>query len=125
MDNNWKNPNFLTALKNAINGIKYNVKTSRNFKIQLVFAFLVTVLCIFLKLSITEVSIIVLTISIVLITEMINTAIETTIDMYTTEYNGKAKIAKDVAAGAVTISAIASIIVGILIFLPKILDIMK
>lgn len=123
MDNNWKNPNFFTALKNALNGIKYNIKTSRNFKIQLIFAILAIALSILFKLSTIECAIIVLTIFIVLISEMINTAIETAIDMYTDQYNDKAKIAKDVAAGGVTISALASIIIGILIFLPKILEV--
>ena len=53
--------------------------------------------------------------------ELINTAIETTVDLITKEKNEKAKIAKDVAAGAVLVSAIASAIIGVIIFVPKIL----
>lgn len=123
MENNWKNPNFFQALKNAINGIKYNLKTGRNLKIQLVFAILAIILSIILKLSIIENVLIIITICMVLFAELINTSIETVVDMYITEYNEKAKIAKDVSAGAVTITAVCSIIVGVLIFLPKILEI--
>lgn len=125
MENNWKNPNFIVSLKNALNGVKCAFKIGRNFKIQLIFAVFAIAMSIFLKISLLEFSIIILTIFFVLFAEMMNTAIETVVDMYTQEYNEKAKIAKDIAAGAVTITAICSIIVGAIIFLPKILEIIK
>jgi diacylglycerol kinase len=121
MENNWKNPNFIVALKNSLNGILYTLKSGRNFKIQLVFAVLALILSFIFKISLLELAIIVLTIFLVLFAEMVNTAIETVTDMYTEEYNEKAKIAKDVAAGGVTLCAICSIIIGIIIFIPKIL----
>ena len=122
MENKWKNPNFFQSLKNAFNGIKYVIKTGKNIKIQLLFAAFVIIASILFKVSNTEFAILVLTIFFVLALEFINTAIENCVDMYTTEYNEIAKIVKDVSAGAVTLGAIASVIIGLLIFLPQILE---
>lgn len=123
MDNNWKNKNFFIALKNACSGIKYVFITQRNLKIQFVFSIIAILASAFFKISLIEWAIIILTIFMVFLAELFNTAIETTIDMFTTEYNEKAKIAKDVSAGAVTLMAICSVIIGLIIFLPKILNI--
>lgn len=76
---------------------------------------------IFLRISNIEAIILVLTIFFVFIAEFINTAIEKLADLYTTEYNENIKIIKDIGAGSVTISAIASVIVGVIMFLPKII----
>ena len=122
MENKWKNPNFFQSLKNALNGIKEVIKTGRNIKIQITFAIFAIIMGIILKINIIEALILVLTIFGVLITEFINTAIEMLADLYTTEYNEKIKILKDIGAGAVTLSAIASVIIGIIMFLPKILN---
>ena len=80
-------------------------------------------LSVLLKLNFIEIIIILIVISSVFVLEFFNTIIETIIDMYTQEYNEKAKIAKDIAAGIVTIMSIFSIIIGGIIFLPKILEI--
>lgn len=124
MENKWKNKNFWVALKNAFNGIKYVLKTQRNLKIQLVFAIIAIFFSALFKISLIEWAIIILIIFLVLFSEIFNTAIETVVDMITLEYNEKAKITKDVAAGGVTIIAIASIILGSIIFVPKILNIL-
>lgn len=121
MENKWKEKSFLIALKNSFNGIKYVFKSERNIKIQLIFAVLVIIFGIILNIDFIRFSILILTIFIVFICEFINTSIENVVDMYTLEYNEKAKIAKDISAGAVTLSAICSIIIGILIFIPNIL----
>lgn len=76
---------------------------------------------IFFKISNIEAIILVLTIFLVFIAEFINTAIEKLADLYTTEYNENIKIIKDIGAGSVTISVIASVIVGVIMFLPKII----
>ena len=123
MENKWKNKNFFQSLKNAINGIKYVFINGSNFKIQLLFALVAIIIGIILKISNVEFAILTLTIFMVLICECINTAIEKIVDMYTLEYNELAKIIKDVAAGSVTLSAIASVIVGCFIFLEKIIKI--
>lgn len=121
MENKWKNPNFFQSLKNAINGILSVVKSGRNIKIQLIFAIIVIIAGIAFKITNIEFLILILTIFFVLVSEFMNTAIENLCDLYTTEYNEKIKIIKDIGAGAVTLAAIASVCVGLIMFLPKIL----
>lgn len=125
MTNNWKNQNFLKAFLNALNGIMHTIKNERNIRIQLFFGIAAIVLGGLLKISLLEWVILIITISIVIITELINTAIENTVDLITSEYNEKAKIAKDVAAGAVLVTAINSIIVGTAIFGTKIFSYLR
>ena len=125
MESKWKNQNFFEAFKNALNGIIYIIKKERNIKIELFFALLAIIFSIILKISLVEMEVIVLIISLVFFSEFINTSLEIAIDLYTQEYNEKVKIAKDISAGAVLLVSIASVIIGFLIFLPKILKIMK
>lgn len=125
MNNKWKNKNFISALKNALNGVKYTFKTQRNLKIQLIISIIVIIISFLLKITYTEWAIIALVIFMVFFSELFNTTIEIVVDMITTEYNESAKIAKDIAAGAVTLVSLASVVIGILIFLPKILEIIK
>lgn len=103
----------------AWNGIKEIAKTERNFRIHL-FATILTASAGFVfKLTMTEWAIIVLTIGLVLMAEVTNTAIEKLIDYLKPEIHPTAKIIKDIAAGAVFITAIIAAIIGLLIFLPK------
>jgi len=74
-----------------------------------------------LKISASDWLALVIVISFVFILELINTSIETLVDLYTTEYHHLAKIAKDTAAGAVLVAAAVSVCVGLIIFLPKII----
>ena len=123
MENNWKNKNFFVALKNALNGITYVFFKERNLKIQLVIGIIASLLGILLKISLIEWAIVITIIFMVFFSELVNTVVETVVDMITTEYNEKAKIAKDISAGGVTLVAVASVIIGLIIFLPKILEI--
>lgn len=107
------------SFKYAFEGIFYSLRTQRNIRIHFCIAFIVFFVGTYLKLNNMEWVVIVLSISIVIIVEMINTAIEKTIDLVTEEYRVLAKIAKDVAAGAVLISSIMSMIIGLLIFYQK------
>ena len=125
MKKEWKNQNLFSAVVNALNGIKYTIKTQRNIKIQLCFAILAIIIGFILKLSVGEWCILIITISLVFLSEFINTAIETVVDLYTQEYNEKAKNAKDVAAAGVLIMAISSVIIGIILFGTKIIVYMK
>ncbi len=104
----------------AFEGIIYTLKTQRNMRIHFVIAILVLFCSIFFELSKVETLILFFTIALVIVTEMINTAIETTIDLITDKYHELAKIAKNVAAGAVLISTVNSIIVAYIIFFEKI-----
>ncbi|HHY42632.1 MAG TPA: diacylglycerol kinase family protein [Thermoanaerobacterales bacterium] len=109
----------------AISGIFYAVKTQRNIKIHFVAAALIIFFSFLLKLNNIELLILALTIALVLTAEMINTAIEIVVDMFTKEYHPLAKAAKNVAAGAVLISALSAVIVGYLIFYDKIAILLK
>lgn len=121
--NRTSNSNFLDAWKNAINGIIYATTTQRNVKIQLVIAVLVVIISLFFDLSRAEFLCFMFTIILILFAEMCNTAIETVVDLYVDVYHPKAKIAKDVAAGGVVITAINALIVGYFLFFDKISDI--
>lgn len=118
-DERLENKNFIDAVKKALNGIWYGIKTQRNLKIQIVVTILVVIVGILLKLTTLEFIFIVFAFMIVIITEIINTAIETVVNLYTDKYHELAKIAKDVAAGAVMLGAINSIIVAILLLISK------
>ncbi len=121
----WKSKNFFESFKNALDGIKKAVKEETNLKIQLVFAILAIILSIVLKISKIEFMIIIITIFLVIFGELVNTAIEQTVDLVTEDYNEKVKKIKDISAGASLIFAINSIIVGIIIFGEKIINLIK
>ena len=118
-----RNKNFTDAWKNAINGIIYATTTQRNVKIQLVIAVFVVIISLFFDLSRAEFLCFLFTIILILFAEMCNTAIETVVDLYVDVYHPKAKVAKDVAAGGVVITAINAIIVGYFLFFDKISDV--
>lgn len=118
-----KNKDFLDAWKNAINGIIYATTTQSNVKKQLVIAVIVVIISLFFDLSKAEFLCFMFTIILILFAEMVNTAIETVVDLYTDMYHPKAKIAKDVAAGGVVITTINAVIVAYFLFFDKISDI--
>lgn len=118
----WTTKNFLQSFKCAMNGIKYVFSSQRNILIQVYIGIIAIVLGFLFKITEIEWLVLILTIVFVILSEFINTSIETTVDLITEEYNEKAKIAKDVAAGAVLISAICSIIVGFIIFSGRIIN---
>lgn len=104
----------------ALEGIITEFKKGRNFRIQILAGVAATILGIVLKISVSEWFNLIVVIAFVLILELINTAVEAMVDMISPEIQEKAKIAKDVSAGAVLISSIAAFLVGAIIFLPKI-----
>ncbi len=103
----------------AFEGIVYVLRTQRNMKIHFAVAFVVIIASLFFNLSRVELGVLLITISFVLITEMINTAVEAAIDTFGTAFDPAAKIAKDVAAGAVLIAALNALVVAYLIFYDK------
>lgn len=117
------NKDFRDAWKNAWQGIKYGIKSQRNIQIQVVIGVLVAILGFITKLSKMEWMILSISIFLVILAEMLNTAVETTVDLYTEEYHPKAKIAKDVGAGAVVIAVINSTIIGVILFGDKLINI--
>jgi len=109
------------SFTHAFRGIRVIVKTTHNFWVQTFFAIVALSLGLILKISYTDWILIILAIGFVLVSEAFNTAIEIDIDLTSPNYHPYARDTKDVAAGAVFISAITAFIVGLLIFLPKII----
>lgn len=106
----------------AFEGIVYVLRTQRNMKIHFAVAFLVMGGSLFFDLSRTELIALMMSITFVLVAEMVNTAVEAAIDTFGTAFDPMAKIAKDVAAGAVLISATNALAVAYLIFFDRITE---
>ena len=115
-DHKMKNDNFFEAWGNATNGIIYSATTQRNIRIQLVLAVIVMVLSLFYGLNTAEFLSLLFAVFMVIFAELINTAIETVVDLFVDVYHPKAKISKDVAAGAVVLAACNALVVGYFIF---------
>ena len=109
---------FFRSFRYAMEGLVTAV-LEQNFRFHLVSAIVVIMAGFVTGLSIVEWCIIILVIAFVIGTELINTAIERAVDLASPEIHPLAKQAKDVAAGAVLVFALASVIIGLLIFLPK------
>ena len=116
-----KNKKLINSFKCAIQGIKQAVKTERNVKIHITIMILVIIAGIVLKINTQEWIICIILFGLVISLELVNSAIEATVDIAMPEINEKAKVAKDVAAGAVLVSTIASAIIGLIIFIPKVI----
>ena len=115
-------PSLLKSFYYAFQGIKVNILTERNLAIHFLVMLLVIVCGFVFKISVTEWLICILLFGFVITLELMNTAIETAIDICMPEINPKAKLAKDTSAGAVLVVAIVAVVIGIIIFGPKILD---
>ncbi len=116
-----KNKSFLEAISNAFNGMRYFFLHEINGIIQLAIAALAIALAVGLRISTTEWLFVVVCIGFVIGLEMLNTAIENLCNVVQEEYHPIIKIVKDIAAAAVMWAAIISVIIGLIIFLPKIL----
>lgn len=121
MVHNFFRHRHTVSFKYAFQGLWYTIKTQPNLRIHLTIAFIVTIAGILLQLSYVEWLIILFTFLWVIVSEMINTALEAIVDLITDTKHHQAKIAKDVAAGMVLVGALGSIIIGMVIFLPKLL----
>lgn len=111
------------SFKHAFAGFIYAIRTQPNFRFHLLATIVVILLGIYFSISLTEWLILVFTINTVLIGEMINTSLESIVDLITLERRLSAKTAKDVSAAMVLISATLSVIVALIIFLPKIANV--
>ena len=113
---------LIDSFNYAFQGVIHAVRTQRNMRIHMLAA--ITVLVIAIAIGVTQMELIALVIAIafVLITEMINSAVEGAIDVATTSFDPMAKLAKDMAAGAVLISTLTAVSIGFLIFSDRIAD---
>lgn len=115
--------NMVDSFNYAIEGLIYTVRSQRNMRIHMIAALVVLTACFFYNLSKIEFLIVLITITMVITAEMVNTAVECAIDATTNYYHPLAKIAKNVAAGAVFVTAITAIVVGYVIFWDKLMSI--
>ena len=118
----WKiSPNVFLSFRYAWMGVVYTFSTQRNLRIHTIIGAIALGLSAFLKLPLLEIAVIGLTIALVLAMELLNTAIESVVDLLVKQtYHELAKIAKDCAAGAVLMAALASVLVAGLLLLPPI-----
>ena len=117
--------NVLISFRYAFSGINYTFKNSRNFKIQVSFAFFSLIIGSILQLDKSGYLILLATIFSVLILEILNTSIESLVDLVVKKkFSNLAKIAKDCSAGAVLLASINSVIIALYLFIPKIKSLM-
>jgi len=114
----------LQSFTYAFKGIIFAIKTQHNLWIHLTASVLVVVFGFYFQISIYEWIAVILCIGSVITSEIFNSAIEALTDLVSPDYNEKAGLVKDLAAGAVLISAIISAIIGLIIFIPKFLTLL-
>ncbi|WP_300408068.1 diacylglycerol kinase [Lagierella sp.] len=119
--NFFKNKNLIESFNHAIDGIIHTFKHEDNFKRHILMSVLVALVSLFFDMSRVEMAILCITITFVLFAELINTALENIVNLIYEYYEPRAKIAKDVGAGAVLISALNSVFVGYFIFYDRII----
>ncbi len=113
-----KQPSLWRSFGHAIDGIWLTVRTQRNARIHVFFAVCVVAVGAWLQLDAIRWSILAVTIGAVLVGETINTAVEALVDLLSPQFDERAKVAKDVSAGAVLLLGITAVVVGLLILGP-------
>jgi len=112
---------FIRSFRYARLGVSHALRYERNLWLQTFVALLVLAAAVWLKLSAVELAIVVLAVALVIVTEMVNTAIEETVDLVKPENHPLAALAKNIAAGAALTAAAFSVVIGLLIFLPRLM----
>lgn len=116
---------IIKSFTHATEGILYVFTTQRNMKIHLGITILVLVCSFFFDVATYQLLFVLSSIALVMCMELVNTAVEKTVDLMTDEYHPLAKIAKDVAAGAVLFAAIFAFIIGLYVFLPYLFSMLE
>lgn len=119
-----KRKKLRNSFKYAFEGVHRELKEEQNLKIHILIMILVIIAGFILRISPIEWIICIILFGFVIALELINTAIELTVDLAMPEIHPKAKAAKDIAAAAVLVSAFCSVIIGLIIFLPKIINLL-
>lgn len=113
----FKSSSVAESISNAIRGLKLAISSQRNFRIEVFVAILVILFAFFLKFSHTDLCILIIMISMVLICELLNSVIEFTLDaVYKNSYSKLVEMAKDMSAGMVLLVSVVSVIVGLILF---------
>ena len=115
-------PTILDSFNFAFEGIIHVLRTQRNLRLHFAIAFVVLVLALVVNVTKLELIALLISVTFVLIAEMLNSALEAAIDIATTSFDPMAKLAKDIAAGAVLIASINAVAVGYLVFAGKVAD---
>ena len=113
----FKSSSVWESISHAVHGLKLALHSQRNFVIEVIFSFFALGLAFLLRFSITDICIVIIMITIVLICELLNSAIEFTLDaVYKNNYSKLVEMAKDMSAGMVLLVAIMSVFVGIILY---------
>ncbi len=119
----FKTKSIKNSFKNSGKGLRLVLKSERNIRVHSAVAVLVLIVSFVLKLSVVKICIVLFAIAQVMVTEMLNTGLEFTIDaIYHNKYSKMIGMAKDISAAAVLFATVISIIVGFLIFVPEIVN---
>ena len=121
----YQNVSFRKSLRHATDGLNAIFRDERNFRNDLIIALLVIILGILLDISHFDWIAISLVISMVLVSEAMNSVIEAMCDTVSHEFKVNIKYAKDVSAGAVLLSAFVSVVIGLIVFIPYILELLS
>ena len=118
----YKSKNLLDSFKHAFEGLFYGIKSTKNLQIDIFVVVVVIIFGFVFKISLIEWISLVICFGLVMCLELVNTAIEEAVNLAMPNTHPVAKISKDVAAGAVLLGALMSVVVGFIVFLPKIID---
>ena len=122
----FKSQGFWGTFLNAQKGLRLVLKSEVNIRIHFCAALLILILAVCLNFSITKICILLLTISGVICSEMVNSALEFSLDaMYKNKYSKLVGMAKDIAAGAVMFTTFIAVVIGFLLFVPPIVSLFK
>ncbi len=113
---------FIRSFGYAFDGLKLSVTVDQNVRFHLVVGFLVFIISFFLKVPTAELLFVIFAIFFVVICEMLNTAIEEMTNLIKIEHSKEARIAKDIAAAAVLLSALFAVVVGVIVLVPRLLS---
>ena len=117
-----RGPSIVESFNFAFEGIIHVLRTQRNMRIHFAVAIVVLVAALVVGVEKLELIVLLLAIAFVLITEMVNTAVEGAVDVATTSFDPMAKLAKDIAAGAVLIASTVAVAVGYLVFSDRVAE---
>lgn len=113
---------IVSSINNSFNGLKSAYKSEQSMYIHLICTIILLLFSFVLKISMMQWLIIIAIIGLTLVIELINTAIESTVDLVTKEFHPLAKVAKDTASAAEFILTLTSAIISLMIFIPKIME---
>lgn len=113
---------LLKSFKYSFKGLAIVFKEEQNFRIHLIFVVFVVVFMILFKVSVIEVLILIICMALVIIAELINSIFERIVDILKPRIHSYAEVVKDMMAATVLVAAVAAIVIGLVIFAPKIWD---